>query len=174
MMWLRPEKGDVLEDVAMNLIGLQKSVFVTGTLEGNRRGWDADWRMRLVINLEDVVTDLWDAGIEHIVLGGEFVTKIGHPDGIEGYFLADETTLAQGDLEKRLNQGHGGHHWSWAAADRVLVDGKRRSSIWANRRVEFYPHTTLSGLEERDDLPSIMRSNVESSLTNRLIRLVQS
>lgn len=89
------------DDYELTLNGLRDSILVKGPDNGNP--WDVKWRLLLVDNLELLVQQLWDVGIEQIFIDGSFVEYKAHPNDIDGYFECDLMELASGELARKLN-----------------------------------------------------------------------
>jgi len=72
-------------DHKATLTELRESHLVTG--EGVESAtWDKQWRALLVDNLEVLVGQLRQVGIDQIYIDGSFVEEKDHPNDIDGYF----------------------------------------------------------------------------------------
>ena len=136
----------------MTLSELRASYLVTGTGVASST-WDATWRARLVNNLEIMVRQLWQVGIDRIFVDGSFVEDKDHPNDIDGYFECDVFRLASGDLERELNALDPHKVWTWTQASRRPDpnSAKRQLPMWHQYRVELYPHYPglLSGIRDQ-------------------------
>jgi hypothetical protein len=83
-------------DYALTFEALKESVLVIGD---GREGWDTGWRRYLVEQVEIMVKQLWQIGIDEIYLDGSFVEAKNHPNDIDGYFHCDFVSVARGDLQ---------------------------------------------------------------------------
>lgn len=108
--------------------------------------WDADWRRRLIANLEILVRELWEVGVTKIFIDGSFLENKDHPNDIDGYFECDWHEFVSGALQGRLNQLDPHRVWTWDPAERRPYRGyaKKQLPMWHQYRVELYPH--LPGL----------------------------
>ena len=115
--------------------------------------WDAGWRAVLVDNLETLVRELWEAGIDEVFVDGSFVEDKEHPNDIDGYFECDWQRLVSGELQDALNQQDPHRIWSWDPAERRPYRGypKMQLPMWHQYRVELYPHTPglIAGVDHR-------------------------
>lgn len=91
---------------------LRRSLLVENDLEG----WDRDWRLYLVDQAEVLVKQLWEVGIDEIVLDGSFVEDKTHPNDIDGYFICD--ALEFGNITQRLNALDPHKVWTWDPSTR--------------------------------------------------------
>ena len=64
---------------------LRTSVLVSGPGAGYP-DWDVGWRMSLIDNLEVLVRQFWDVGIDRVFVDGSFAEDKDHPNDIDGYF----------------------------------------------------------------------------------------
>src|SRR5687767_5800736 len=89
-------------DHTATLDELRASHLVTG--EGvDAPAWDKTWRAQLVDNLEVLVGQLWQIGVDQIYIDGSFVEKKDHPNDIDGYFECDRREFLSGRLTTALN-----------------------------------------------------------------------
>lgn len=87
------------QDFPMTINQLRDSVLVIGPQ--NESPWNTKKRLTLVNNLEILVNQLWQVGIEDIYVDGSFVEEKASPSDIDGYFVADILTLP--DVVRELN-----------------------------------------------------------------------
>ncbi|MBA4549109.1 hypothetical protein H1R82_03345 [Thermoactinomyces intermedius] len=71
----------------MTFSQLKESVLVKG--DESTYSWNEPWRRHLVDNLEFLVKQLWDAGIEEVYIGGSFCTDAPQPGDLDAYFVLD-------------------------------------------------------------------------------------
>jgi hypothetical protein len=104
--------------------------------------WDARWRDHLVNQLELLVKQLWEVGINEIFVNGSFVEDKDHPNDIDGYFDCDFSRFISGDLERELNLRDPHKIWTWDPHSRRPYRGypKRQLPMWHQYRVELYPN----------------------------------
>jgi len=126
-------------DYPITFNDLKESVLVEGLSGVN---WDKPWRLKLVENLEIMVTQLWAVGITEIFINGSFVEMKTHPNDIDGYFVTDVFRVATGDLNRDLNRLDPDKVWTWDPASRRPYRGytKKQLPMWHKYRVELYPH----------------------------------
>ena len=141
-------------DYPLSLAELEDSALVHGPGAATHPNWDAEWRLELVKNLAVLVRQLWQAGIQEIVVDGSFVEDKDHPNDIDGYFVCDLQDLASGELHRRLNALDPYKIWTWDPRLRRAYRGyaKRQLPMWHQYRVELYPHVgsgPLSGIRDR-------------------------
>ncbi len=139
-------------DYEVGFSELRKSILIEGY--GNlKQNWDRDWRRKLVDNLEIMVVQLWQVGIENIFIDGSFVEDKDHPNDIDGYFECDLKYLASGELEKELNLLDEDKIWTWHPQTRKPYLGypKKQLPMWHKYRVELYPHVvgSLCGIRDK-------------------------
>ncbi len=128
-------------DFSVTLDDLRTSHLVTG--DGvDSPTWDSAWRARLVNNLETLVKQLWQVGIDQIFVDGAYVEDKDHPNDIDGYFECDERDIVTRRLERELNKIDPHKVWTWNPASRRPARGSTRGQlpIWHRYRVELYPH----------------------------------
>src|ERR1700730_9812930 len=89
-------------DYPLTLTELRESFLVTGVGVDSEH-WDKPWRSQLVDNLDVLVRQLWQVGIDRIFVDGSFVEEKDHPNDIDGYFECDLRYLASGQLQRDLN-----------------------------------------------------------------------
>ena len=128
------------------------SHLVTG-INNRSLAWDATWRKYLVINLELMVNQLWNVGIDQIYIDGSFVENKDHPNDIDGYFECDARRFVTGELERELNALDPFKIWTWDHRSRKLDPNspKLQLPMWHRYRVELYPHWpgNLCGIQDR-------------------------
>jgi hypothetical protein len=104
-------------DYEMTMEALATSRLVTG--DGAAcENWDKEWRAVLVGNLEVLVRQLWQVGIERVFADGSFVEDKAHPHDIDGYFECDTAYLLSGQLAADLNAIDPYKVWTWAPNSR--------------------------------------------------------
>ena len=105
-------------DYPLTLDQLRQSHLVTGI--GNpSTTWDAPWRAQLVDNLEILVTQLWEVGVDEIWVDGSFVENKDHPHDIDGYFdVKDMRYFASRQMHRDLNALDPFKAWTWDSASR--------------------------------------------------------
>ncbi len=145
-------------DYRLTLDELRSSVLVTG--EGvESKNWDMDWRRFLVNNLEILVGQLWQVGIDRIFINGSFVEDKDHPNDIDGYFECDLRYFASGQLARDLNAIDPYKIWTWQPTSRRPAPNSAKAQLpmWHQYRVELYPHFPglLTGIRDRygNDMP---------------------
>ena len=128
-------------DYEVTFAELRRSLLVMGP-GGHYPNWDNTWRTTLVGNLEIMVRQLWQTGIEDVFIDGSFVEDKDHPNDIDGYFVCDLMELASGRLERRLNMLDPYKVWTWDPRARRPFRGypKKQLPMWHRYRVELYPH----------------------------------
>src|SRR5687767_11749379 len=101
--------------------------------------WDYRWRLGLVDNLEILVNQLWQVGINEIFVDGSFVEDKNHPNDIDGYFACERMRLASGDLQRELNLLDPHKVCTWSPAARMPAPGftKQQLPMWHRYRVEL-------------------------------------
>ncbi|MFT8321958.1 MAG: hypothetical protein ABF649_13730 [Bacillus sp. (in: firmicutes)] len=109
------------QDYALTLNELRESVLVRGP--ENQKPWDVKWRLFLIDQLEALVQQLWDIGIDQIYIDGSFVEEKAHPNDIDGYFECDLMELASGQLERKLNALDPYKIWTWESSSRKPYRG---------------------------------------------------
>jgi len=128
-------------DYELTLSELRNSILVNGCGE-LRQNWDKEWRSKLVDNLEIMVQQLWQVGVDQIYIDGSFSEDKDHPNDIDGYFECDPATFLSGQLETKLNLLDANKVWTWDPNSRQAYPGypKRQLPMWHRYRVELYPH----------------------------------
>jgi len=128
-------------DYEMTFPELRASALVAGP-GSDFPDWDGPWRAHLVDNLDVLVGQLWQVGIDDVFIDGSFVEDKDHPNDIDGYFLCDLMELASGRLAQRLNLLDPFKIWTWEPASRRPFRGypKRQLPMWHQYRIELYPH----------------------------------
>jgi hypothetical protein len=157
---------------------LRKSILVKGPLVGPEE-WDLSWRRQLVDNLEILVRQLWQAGIDDIYVDGSFVEDKPHPNDIDGYFVCDPAELPA--LRARLNEMDPYQVWTWED-DRRTPDrnsAKRQLPMWHQYRVELYPHYAQLGVGVDSFgnpllLPSAFRLRRYSSPPKGIVKIIRN
>jgi len=128
-------------DYPATLDELRESHLVSG--EGVKsKTWDKKWRAYLVDNLEVLVEQLWQAGIDQIYVDGSFVEEKDHPNDIDGYFECDRREFLSGRLATALNDLDPHKIWTWSPASLRKHRGSTKPQLpmWHRYRVELYPH----------------------------------
>ncbi len=136
-------------DCEVSFEELRASVLVTGpTGAAASPSWDADWRAKLVDNLEILTRQLWQVGVTEVFADGSFAEDTDHPNDIDGYFVCGLSQLASGQLARGLNLLDPHKIWTWDPASRRPYRGypKRQLPMWHQYRVELYPHVPGLGL----------------------------
>lgn len=156
---------------------IRNSYLVTG--EGMRTTWDGPWRKRLVNNLETLVKQLWNIGIDRIFINGSFVEDKDHPNDIDGYFECDLLYFVTGRLAKDLNFQDPGI-WTWKVDNLSTPrnSAKRQLPMWFVYRVELYPHFGQnSGIKDEFghelQFPSVFRQRRGDSESKGILRLIK-
>lgn len=115
--------------------------------------WDAAWRLELLGNLEVLVRQLWDVGVDRVFVDGSFAEDKNHPNDIDGYFECDGQRFVTGELQDDLNQLDPHRIWTWDPSERRPYRGypKKQLPMWHQYRVELYPHYTglIAGRDHR-------------------------
>jgi hypothetical protein len=128
-------------DHQAKLADIRSSLLVTGTGVSSSH-WDSDWRARCVDNLEILVNQLWQIGIDRIFINGSFVEEKDHPNDIDGYFDCDFQKYLSGELETQLNLLDPHKTWTWDPKQRRPYRGyaKAQLPMWHQYRVELWPN----------------------------------
>lgn len=126
-------------DIVTTTDELRASFLVTGVGIGSI-SWDRVWRARLVDNLQVLVGQLWQVGIDQIFVDGSFVEAKDHPNDIDGYFVCGERDLVTGYLERELNKLDPHKVWTWSPTSRRPARGSAKRQLPIRYRVELYPH----------------------------------
>ena len=129
-------------DYTLSLNEIRESSLVVGTPDLVQTGWDREWRLKLVNNLEILVSQLWKIGVREIFADGSFVEDKAHPNDIDGYFECDRELFITGELTRQLNLLDPSEVWTWDAESRRPYSGypKKQLPMWHQYRVELYPH----------------------------------
>ncbi|WP_404407919.1 DUF6932 family protein [Jeotgalibacillus malaysiensis] len=165
------------EDYKLTLNELRSSILVRGPQ--NDLPWDVKWRLYLVDNLEALVQQLWDVGIENIYIDGSFVEEKAHPNDIDGYFECDLKELASGELERKLNALDPYKIWTWDSSSRKSYKGftKKQLPMWHKYRVELYPHFgqpsgILDEYGNQQQFPAAFRKTRDSFLPKGIVKII--
>lgn len=183
-MSLPPFTGDGLlpnGDFPMTFAELRASYLVTGAGLLMGASWDKDWRAHLVDNLEVLVGQLWDIGVDQIFVDGSFAEDKDHPNDIDGYFECDAKYFATGQLQRDLNIRDPHKVWTWDSASRRMDQNgtKRQLPMWHRYRVELYPHYPgcLSGVRDllgRDlQFPALFRQSRPGFQTKGIVQIIR-
>lgn len=167
-------------DYPLTLDHLRQSHLVTGEGSGSPT-WDAVWREQLVNNLQILVEQLWQVGIDRIFVDGSFVENKDHPGDIDGYFECEARHFISGDLARELNLLDPHKVWTWSPHDRRpdRNSAKRQLPMWHQYRVEFYPHyaNLPCGIKDRfgNDLqfPAAFRQSRSNYEPKGIIQIVR-
>jgi hypothetical protein len=117
------------------LAELRTSVLVRGTATTGT-AWDFTWRLHLVAQLEVLVRDLWQVGIEQIFVDGSFCTDKPRPGDIDGYFVTSLLSWPSQAAKLRALRSA----WSWDPRDMLpATNGKPKLPMWHEHRVELFP-----------------------------------
>lgn len=136
-------------DFELSFDELRASILVLGPAgPGDSVTWDADWRGKLVDNLEIMTRQLWRVGITEVFADGSFAEDKDHPNDIDGYFVCGLDRLRSGALAQELNLLDPDKVWTWDPASRRPYRGypKRQLPMWHKYRVELYPHVPGLGI----------------------------
>jgi hypothetical protein len=127
-------------DYPLTISALRTSYLVTGVGLSSPT-WDIAWRALLVDNLQIMVAQLWQIGIDDVFVAGSFVEEKDHPNDVDGYFACDVRYYASGQLEQALNALDPHSIWTWDNARRRPAPGKAfpQLPMWHQYRVELYP-----------------------------------
>jgi hypothetical protein len=167
-------------DYPTTIAQLRESHLVTG-VHSSSRSWDEIWRSRLVDNLEILVNQLWQVGVDGIFVNGSFVEDKDHPNDIDGYFECDMREFVSGRLGQELNKIDPYKIWMWNPSHRRAAPNsvKRQLPMWHQYRVELYPHfpDLLTGIRDQfgNDLefPSAFRLSRNAYLPKGIVRIVK-
>ena len=126
----------------------------------------------------ELVTQLWQIGIQDIFADGSFVEDKDHPNDIDGYFVCDLMELASGELQRKLNLIDPHKVWTWAPQGRRPFRGypKKQLPMWHQYRVELYPHFGQgSGICDRFgnelEFPAVFRLSRRDSKPRGIIKI---
>lgn len=146
----------------------------------NGNPWDMKWRLFLVDNLELMVQELWEVGIDQIYIDGSFVEEKAHPNDIDGYFECDLMELATGELERKLNALNPYKIWTWDNNSRKSYRGftKKQLPMWHRYRVELYPHVgqpsgILDEYGNQQQFPAAFRKTRDSFLPKGIVKIIK-
>lgn len=138
------------------------------------------WRLFLVDNLELMVQELWEVGIDQIYIDGSFVEEKAHPNDIDGYFECDLMELATGELERKLNALNPYKIWTWDNNSRKSYRGftKKQLPMWHRYRVELYPHVgqpsgILDEYGNQQQFPAAFRKTRDSFLPKGIVKIIK-
>lgn len=158
---------------------LRSSMLVQPSLV-NAETWDTGWRSTLVDNLEILVGQLWQIGIDEIFVDGSFVEDKDHPIDIDGYFVCDVQRLASGDLARDLNKLDPFKIWTWDPKSRRASanSAKKQLPMWHRYKVELYPHYGQpSGIRDefgnQQQFPAAFRKSRRAHKPKGIIKLVK-
>ena len=128
-------------DYEVTFSELRQSVLVSGG-DSPPPGWDADYRLWLVDQLEILVGELKQVGITEVYADGSFAEEKNHPNDIDGYFECDKMDYLNGIVERELNLINPNKIWTWDNASRRTYRGypKGQLPMWHQYRVELWPH----------------------------------
>jgi hypothetical protein len=166
-------------DYELTFDALRSSMLVAGPSSGYPN-WDRNWRAQLVENLEVLVGQLWQVGVEDVFIDGSFVEDKEHPNDIDGYFICDLRDLASGRLQTKLNLLDPHKVWTWDPATRRPYRGypKKQLPMWHAYRVELYPHVgQLSGIRDKHgnelEFPSAFRLSRRDGGLRGIVKLTK-
>lgn len=160
---------------------LRSSVLVNGSGD-LRQNWDKEWRGVLLDNLEVMVGQLWQVGIENIFIDGSFAEDKDHPNDIDGYFECELADWRTGKIQTELNLLDEDKIWTWDPNTRKPYRGysKKQLPMWHKYRVEFYPHIkgAMSGIRDRHgnelDFPAAFRLSRRDDRPKGIIKIVKN
>ena len=167
-------------DYPMTLAQLRASYLVTGQ-DVPSPTWDVAWRHYLVGNLEILVGQLWQVGIDRIYINGSFVEDKDHPNDIDGYFERDVLYFASGRLQRDLNALDPYKIWTWDPASRRPDpnSAKHQLPMWHRYHVELYPHYPglMSGIRDQFgnelQFPSAFRLSRRAYQPKGIVQIIQ-
>lgn len=167
-------------DYELTFEELRESHLVDGFDGKTYPNWDRDHRARLVDNLEVLVQQLWQVGIDQVFIDGSFVEEKDHPNDIDGYFQCDIASLASGKLMDDLNLLDPNKIWTWHKVTCKSSPGfpKPMLPMWHRYRVELYPHYgQVCGITDEfgNDLefPAAFRKTRNTHLRKGIIKIVK-
>lgn len=165
-------------DYEFTINGLRDSLLTRGP--GANHPWDVKWRLFLIDQLELMVQQLWEVGIEQIFIDGSFVEEKAHPNDIDGYFECDLMEFATGELERKLNLLDPYKVWTWDSNSRKHYQGftKKQLPMWHRYRVELYPHVGQPAgiLDENGNMqqfPAAFRKTRDSFLPKGIVKIIK-
>ena len=140
--------------------------------------WNGRWRAELAARARHAILALWTAGAGDVVLDGSFVEDTPEPRDVDGYFECDESLLADGTLEARLNQIDPGGQWTWDARRRRRGAGSSKAELpmWHARRLDFYPLPIHQGTPDpavKTILDDLFRHRRGDGRTKGVVRLIR-
>ncbi|HIE8456408.1 TPA: DUF6932 family protein [Bacillus cereus] len=161
-------------DYPMTIAELRNSLLVEGPTD--EVPWDKEKRLMLVNNLETLVNQLHQVGVNEIFIDGSFVEDKASPSDIDGYFDVDVRTLP--DLIRELNAIDPYKVWNWK--DRIYDrnSAKHQLGMWHRYRVELYPNTG-QGCGIRDEygneqtFPAAFRKTRDTFLPKGIIKIIK-
>jgi hypothetical protein len=172
-------------DYPLMLEQLKESHLVTG--QGNRsRTWDRNWRRLLAGNLEIMVRQLWQVGIDRIFVDGSFVEDKDHPHDIDGYFECSLLHFATQQLHRELNALDPYKIWTWDPNSRRPApnSAKKQLPMWHQYRVELYPHYAvgagfnLTGIKDEfgndQPFPAAFRKSRTANRPKGIVQIVKT
>ena len=175
--------GGVLpvKDYEVTFDQLRESILVKACGELKKDNWDTEWRLYLVGNLEIMVNQLWQVGINNIFIDGSFVEDKDHPNDIDGYFECDAHYLYNGKLQRDLNLLEEDKIWTWAPEARKPYKGypKKQLPMWHKYRVELYPHAEgiTSGICDKFgnelEFPSAFRISRSNDMPKGIVKIIK-
>ena len=164
-------------DYELTFEELRQSMLVVGPGDGYP-DWNAAWRRELVDNLEILVKQLWQIGIQDIFADGSFVEDKDHPNDIDGYFVCDLMELASGELQRKLNLIDPHKVWTWDPRDRRPFRGypKKQLPMWHYYRVESIHISardlvSATALAMRLEFPAAFRLSRRDSKPRGIIKI---
>jgi len=165
-------------DYELSFEELRRSRLVAGP-GGTDSTWDAEWRKKLVDNLELMTRQLWQVGIREVFADGSFVEEKDHPNDIDGYFVCALAELASGELVRKLNLLDPFKIWTWDPRSRQAYRGypKKQLPMWHRYRVELYPHVAgfFSGIRDPQghelEFPSAFRQSRRDGRARGIVKL---
>ena len=168
-------------DYLLTLEELRVSHLVQGGLYTGL-DWDREWRLHLVDNLEVLVRQLWQVGIERVFVDGSFVEAKCHPADIDGYFECDRRLFATRQLHRALNNLDPYQAWTWDHRARWADPdtGKLQLPLWHYYRIELYPHFpgVVTGITDPHgnelEFPSAFRLSRSGFKPKGIVELVRS
>lgn len=168
-------------DYEVTFAQLRASLLVHGCGDLRNGQWDTEWRAKLVDNLEVMVKQLWEVGVEHIYIDGSFVEDKDHPNDIDGYFVCDTKLLASGKLEQSLNPLEPDKIWTCNPHAKRPYKGypKKQLPMWHKYRVELYAHVAGHSCGIRDkfdnemEFPSAFRISRRDDTPKGIIKIIK-
>lgn len=162
-------------DYPMTITELRQSLLVKGP-EDQTAPWNKKKRLSLVNNLEVLVNQLHQVGIDEIFIDGSFVEDKANPSDIDGYFNADVYTLP--DVIRALNAIDPYKIWNWK--DRIYDrnSAKYQLSMWHRYKVEMYPNTgegcgIFDEYGNEQTFPAAFRKTRDTFLPKGIIQIIK-